>query len=47
VSCFFVEKGRTTFIELECNACHSIGDIKHVAAVKHKEIFVEIDKDLI
>ena len=26
-----IEKGRTTFIELECNACHSIGDIKRVA----------------
>jgi len=26
-----VDKGRTTFVELECNACHSVGDIERVA----------------
>lgn len=26
-----VDKGRATFVELECNACHSVGDIERVA----------------
>ena len=35
-----IEKGRTTFIELECNACHSIGDIKRVASREGPDIKV-------
>lgn len=25
------ERGRATFVELECNACHSVGDIEHIS----------------
>jgi len=26
-----VDAGRTTFVELECNACHSVGDVERIA----------------
>ncbi len=37
-----VDKGRTTFVELECNACHSVGDIEHVAGREGPDINVEL-----
>ena len=33
-----VDKGRTTFVELECNACHSVGDIERVAGREGPDI---------
>jgi len=32
------DKGRTTFVELECNACHSVGDIERVAGREGPDI---------
>ena len=37
-----VEKGRTTFVELECNACHSVGDIERVAGSEGPDINVKL-----
>jgi len=37
-----IEKGSTTFIELECNACHSIGDIKRIAGSEGPDINVRL-----
>ena len=37
-----VDKGRTTFVELECNACHSVGDIEHVAGREGPDINVKL-----
>lgn len=37
-----VDQGRTTFVELECNACHSVGDIEHVAGREGPDINVEL-----
>jgi len=37
-----VDKGRTTFIELECNACHSVGDIERVAGREGPDINIEL-----
>jgi hypothetical protein len=36
------DKGRTTFVELECNACHSVGDIKHAAAREGPDINIAL-----
>ena len=35
-----VDKGRTTFVELECNTCHSVGDIEHVTGREGPDIHV-------
>ena len=37
-----VDEGRATFVELECNACHSVGDIEHVAGHAGPEINVRL-----
>ena len=37
-----VDKGRTTFVELECNACHSVGDIERVAGREGPDINVKL-----
>ena len=37
-----VDKGRATFVELECNGCHSVGDIKHVAGHEGLDIHVAL-----
>ena len=37
-----VDKGRTTFVELECNACHSVGDIERVAGRDGPDINVKL-----
>ena len=37
-----VDKGRTTFVELECNACHSVGDIERVAGSEEPDINVKL-----
>ncbi len=36
------DKGRATFVELECNACHSIGDIKRVAGLDGPDINIRL-----
>jgi sulfur-oxidizing protein SoxX len=35
-----VDKGRSTFVELECDACHSVGDIERVAGREDPNINV-------
>ena len=37
-----VDKGRTTFVELECNACHSVGDIERVAGREGPDINIAL-----
>jgi cytochrome c2 len=37
-----IDQGRKTFVELECNACHSVGDIERVAAGEGPDINVEL-----
>jgi len=37
-----IDKGRTTFVELECNACHSVGDIERVAGRDGPDINVKL-----
>ena len=37
-----VDKGRATFVELECNTCHSVGDIERVAGHEGLEINVRL-----
>ena len=37
-----VDAGRATFVELECNACHSVGDIEHVAGRDDLDINVPL-----
>ena len=37
-----VDKGRVTFLELECNACHSVGDIERVAGSEGPDINVKL-----
>jgi len=37
-----VDKGRAAFVELECNACHSVGDIEHVAGHEGLDINVAL-----
>jgi sulfur-oxidizing protein SoxX len=37
-----IEKGRATFVELECNACHSVGDIEHVAGSEGSDINIKL-----
>jgi mono/diheme cytochrome c family protein len=36
------DKGRATFVELECNACHSVGDIERVAGREDPDINIEL-----
>jgi sulfur-oxidizing protein SoxX len=35
-----VEAGRATFVELECNRCHSAGDIERVAGIEGSDLNV-------
>jgi len=37
-----IENGRTTFVELECNACHSIDTIERLAATEYPTINVRL-----
>ena len=37
-----VDQGRATFVELECNACHSVGDIERVAGREGPDINVKL-----
>ena len=37
-----VDKGRTNFVELECNTCHSVGDIERVAGREGPDINVKL-----
>jgi len=37
-----VEAGRATFVELECNSCHSVGDIERVAGREGPDINVRL-----
>ena len=37
-----VEAGRATFVELECNSCHSVGDIERVAGREGPDINVKL-----
>jgi hypothetical protein len=37
-----VEAGRVTFVELECNSCHSVGDIERVAGREGPDINVKL-----
>jgi cytochrome c2 len=37
-----VDKGRATFVELECNGCHSVGDIKRVPGHEGPDIHVAL-----
>jgi len=37
-----VEAGHATFVELECNACHSVGDIERVAGRERLDIDVKL-----
>jgi len=37
-----IEQGRTTFLELECNTCHSVGDIERIAGPEGPDINVEL-----
>ncbi len=36
------DKGRATFVELECNTCHSTGDIEHAAGSEGPGINVKL-----
>ena len=36
------EAGRATFVELECNACHSVGDIERIAGHEGPDIDVKL-----
>ncbi|MGB5289904.1 MAG: hypothetical protein WBN41_00440 [Lysobacterales bacterium] len=33
-----VDKGRATFVELECNSCHSVGDIERISGNEGPDI---------
>ena len=37
-----VDKGHAAFVELECNTCHSVGDIEHVAGHEDPDINVAL-----
>ena len=37
-----VDQGRATFVELECNACHSVGDIERVAGHEGPDINIRL-----
>ena len=37
-----IDKGHSTFVELECNACHSVGDIERVAGREGPDINVKL-----
>ena len=37
-----VEDGRTTFVELQCHACHSVDAIEHLAGIADPEINVRL-----
>lgn len=37
-----VAKGRATFVELECNGCHTVGDIEHIAGHEGLDINVQL-----
>ena len=37
-----VDKGRATFVELECNACHSVGNIERVAGHEGPDMDIKL-----
>jgi hypothetical protein len=37
-----VDKGRAAFVELECNSCHSVGDIERVGGREGPDIDIEL-----
>ena len=37
-----IDKGRATFVELECNACHSVGDIEYIGCDDGPDINIEL-----
>ena len=37
-----VDNGRTAFVELECNACHTVGDIEHIAGREGHDIDIKL-----
>jgi len=37
-----VDKGRATFVELECNACHSVDDIERIAPSEGPDIDIRL-----
>ena len=37
-----VDRGRATFVELECNACHSVGDIERIAVSEAPNINIKL-----
>ena len=37
-----IDKGRATFVELECNTCHSIGDIERIAESTDPDINIKL-----
>ena len=36
------DRGRATFVELECNSCHSVGDIEHIAASEAPDLHIKL-----
>jgi len=36
------DMGRTTFVELECNSCHSVGDIERIAVSEAPDIHIKL-----
>ena len=37
-----IDKGRATFVELECNACHSVGDIERLTGNEGLDIDIKL-----
>ena len=37
-----VDKGHAAFVELECNTCHSVGDIEHIAGHEGPDINIAL-----
>jgi len=37
-----IDKGRATFVELECNACHSVGDIERITGNEGLDINISL-----
>lgn len=37
-----VDAGRTTFVELECNSCHSVGDIERIAGHENVDMTITL-----
>ena len=37
-----LDKGRATFVELECNACHTVGDIERITGNEGLDINIQL-----